>query len=52
MARMALTSVMTTFFACLALDIAVPAMVLVTMVAASQLVFLVGDALAGEGRTA
>jgi hypothetical protein len=45
MARKAWTLVMTTLFACLALDIAVPLAVLVAGVVVSEAVFAAGDLL-------
>ena len=52
MAIRARITVMTTFFSCLALDIAVPAFVLASMYVVSELVFIVGDALVAEGQAA
>ncbi|MDX3929031.1 MAG: hypothetical protein QHC90_24925 [Shinella sp.] len=52
MARKALITVMTIFFSCLALDIAVPAIVLAAMYVLSEVVFVVGDALVPEGKAA
>ena len=52
MARTARISVMTTLFACLAVDIAVPLAVLAAGVVLSEIVFAAGDRLVPQGRRA